>query len=126
MAVSGRSCLGAYNGPMNVSIVKLLLTTVSLVAVSFSVGALAAAPPAQTVKGLKARTSFHFDNIPVRSALQLIAEEGGFNLIVSDSVSGNISLRLNDVTWQQALDLVLRIKGLQQHVEGSTRSVHTR
>ena len=54
--------------------------------------------------------------------MQLIAEEGGFNLIVSDSVQGNISLRLNDVTWQQALDLVLRIKGLQQHVDGNTRT----
>jgi type IV pilus assembly protein PilQ len=59
----------------------------------------------------------------VRSALQLIAEEGGFNLIVSDSVQGNISLRLHDVTWEQALALVLKIKGLRQQVEGNTRSV---
>ena len=119
---------------MNVSIGKWLLTSAGLVAASFTVGALAgAATPAQarakpkTVSAARpATTSFHFDNIPVRSALQLLAEEGGFNLVVSDSVQGNISLRLHDVTWEQALELVLRIKGLQQHVDGTTRSVGTR
>jgi type IV pilus assembly protein PilQ len=106
------------------------LAATFVVGTAFVVGVLAASP-AQAAAGSKARpagaprkgtTSFHFDNIPVRSPLQLIAEEGGFNLIVSDSVTGNISLRLNDVTWQQALDIVLRIKGLQQHVDGNTRS----
>ena len=111
---------------MRVSVVKLLLGTVALAAASFSVGALAAAVPAHASSRPKAgTTSFHFDNIPVRSALQLIAEEGGFDLVVSDSVQGNISLRLNDVTWQQALEIVLRIKGLQQRVDGATRSVDT-
>ena len=105
------------------------LATGLVVGAAFVVGVLAAAPAqaeARTRHKLASRpatTSFHFDNIPVRSALQLIAEEGGFNLIVSDSVQGNISLRLNDVTWQQALDLVLRIKGLRQHVDGATRTV---
>jgi len=107
---------------MKISASKLLLGTVGLVTVSFAVGALAAAPPAHAATRGRT-TSFNFNNIPVRSALQLIAEEGGFNLIVSDSVQGNISLRLNDVTWEQALELVLRIKGLQQHVDGNTRSV---
>jgi type IV pilus assembly protein PilQ len=106
------------------------LAAAAVVGTAFVVGVLAASP-AKAAAVSKARpasaprpgtTSFHFDNIPVRSALQLIAEEGGFNLIVSDSVQGNISLRLNDVTWQQALDLVLRIKGLQQHVDGNTRT----
>ena len=104
-----------------ISLGRFLLVAAGLVAVSFSAGALAAAPPSSP----SATTSFNFNNIPVRSALQLIAEEGGFNLIVSDSVQGNISLRLNDVTWQQALELVLRIKGLQQHVDGATRTVDT-
>lgn len=106
------------------------LAAAAVVGTAFVVGVLAAGP-AKAATGAKARpsvaphkgtTSFHFDNIPVRSALQLIAEEGGFNLIVSDSVQGNISLRLNDVTWEQALDLVLRIKGLSQRVEGNTRT----
>ena len=70
-----------------------------------------------------ATTSFNFDDIPVRSALQLIAEEGHFNLILSDSVQGTISLRLVDVTWEQALDVVLRLKGLQRHIDSNTLSV---
>ena len=72
-----------------------------------------------------ARTTIRFANIPVRSALQLIAEEGGFNLVVSDSVQGTVSLRLVDVTWEQALYIVLRLKGLRMHVEGSTRTIAT-
>ena len=106
------------------------LATSFVVAAAFVVGVLSASPahaethsksgPAAVPRTGKA--NFHFNNIPVRSALQLLAEEGGFNLIVSDSVKGNISLRLNDVTWQQALDIVLKVKGLRQHVEGDTRS----
>jgi len=68
-------------------------------------------------------TTFNFSNIPVRSALQLIAEQGHFNLVVSDSVQGTVSLRLVNVTWEKALDIVLRLKGLHQHVDGNTRSV---
>jgi type II secretory pathway component HofQ len=111
---------------------RFLATSVGMIVVGFVAGSVAAAPPApaaarsksnSTVAARKGITSFNFNNIPVRSALQLIAEEGHFNLVVSDSVQGNISLRLNDVTWEQALDLVLRIKGLQQHVDRNTRSV---
>ena len=111
---------------MKVSAFKWIATSALAVFTGFVVGSLAAAPPAQAAASSKARTprtSFHFDNIPVRSALQILAEEGRFNLVVSDSVQGNISLRLNDVTWEQALDLVLRIKGLQQRVDGRTRVV---
>jgi len=118
---------------MKLSVSRFLLTSVGLAAVSFIAGSLAGAASAQPAPSrakprtvaapVGGKTSFHFDNIPVRSALQLIAEEGRFNLIVSDSVQGNISLRLNDVTWEQALDIVLRIKHLQQHVDGDNRSV---
>lgn len=79
------------------------------------------APPVDAPRA--ATTSFNFSNIPVRSALQLIAEEGRFNLVVSDSVKGTIDLRLTDVTWEQALDIVLRLKGLEQRVYRDTRSV---
>ena len=68
-------------------------------------------------------TTFNFSNIPVRSALQLIAEQGHFNLVVSDSVQGTVSLHLVNVTWEQALDIVLRLKGLHQRIDGNTRSV---
>src|SRR5688572_30898734 len=70
-----------------------------------------------------ATTSYHFDNIPVRSALQLLADEGDFNLVVSDSVTGNITLHLEDVTWEQVLAVVLRMKGLSQVVDGDSRSI---
>ena len=86
--------------------------------------ALLAAPPAHAAPPAAATTqaattSFHFNNIPVRSALQLIAEEGQFNLVVSDSVKGNITLRLEDVTWEQAFAIVLRMKGLGSRVDGT-------
>jgi len=68
-------------------------------------------------------TTFNFSNIPVRSALQLIAEQGRFNLVVSDSVQGTVSLHLVNVTWEKALDIVLRLKGLHQRVDGDTRSI---
>jgi type II secretory pathway component HofQ len=94
--------------------------------------ALAAATPAQAARRADAtadaasRTtlkSYHFSNIPVRSALQLLADEGNFNLVVSDSVQGNITLHLEDVTWEQVLAIVLRLNGLEQHIDGDTRSV---
>ena len=109
-----------------------IMATVGLVVVAAFAGSLAAATPARAATAPKARpagashapkTSFHFNDIPVRSALQILAEEGGFNLVVSDSVSGNISLHLDDVTWEQALEIVLRMKGLSQRVDGSTRAV---
>ncbi len=68
-------------------------------------------------------TTLHFHNIPVRSALQLLAEEGNFNLVVSDSVQGTVSLKLVDVTWEEALDVVLRLKGLHKRVDGASRSM---
>jgi type II secretory pathway component HofQ len=82
------------------------------------------APPGPVVRA--ATTDFHFDDIPVRSALQLLAEEGGFNLVVSDAVTGNVTLHLEDVTWEQVLDVVLRLKGLEQTVIGDSRTVDVR
>ena len=101
------------------------------VVVAVMLGSVAAPAPAQAEQhfahAAAARraetTTFNFSNIPVRSALQLIAEEGHFNLVVSDSVQGTVSLHLVNVTWEQALDIVLRLKGLSQRVDGNTRSV---
>lgn len=56
--------------------------------------------------------SFHFQDVPVRSALQVIADVAGLNLVASDSVAGNLTLRLRQVRWQQALDVILQAKGL--------------
>lgn len=63
--------------------------------------------------------TFNFQNIPVRTVLQLIAEESGLNMVAADSVSGNVTLRLINVPWDQALDIVLRAKGLDQRREGN-------
>lgn len=72
------------------------------------------------------RTRYHFDDIPVRSALQVLAEDGNVNLVVSDAVTGNISLHLEDVTWEQALAVVLRLKRLDMRVLGDSRVVGAR
>lgn len=58
--------------------------------------------------------SFNFQDVPVRTVLQLIAEESNLNLVVSDNVQGNVTLRLVNVPWDQALDIVLQSKGLDQ------------
>ncbi|MCG2584912.1 type IV pilus secretin PilQ [Massilia sp. TS11] len=65
------------------------------------------------------RISFNFQNIEVRSALQAIADISGLNIITSDSVSGNLTLRLKEVPWDQALDVVLQAKGLDMRKNGS-------
>ncbi len=58
------------------------------------------------------RLSLNFQDIKVRSVLQLLADFTGLNMVVSDSVGGHITLRLKNVPWDQALDLILEIKGL--------------
>jgi len=63
--------------------------------------------------------SLNFQDIPVRTVLQLIADFNGFNLVITDSVSGNITLRLDDVPWEQALDIILKVKGLGKRMDGN-------
>lgn len=65
------------------------------------------------------RLSLNFQNIEVRSVLQLIADFTGLNLVVSDSVSGSLTLRLKNVPWDQALDIILKTKGLDMRENGN-------
>jgi len=65
------------------------------------------------------RVTFNFQDIPVRSALQLLADISGLNLVASDSVGGSVTLRLVNVPWDQALDVVLRAKGLDKRRSGN-------
>ncbi len=65
------------------------------------------------------RLTLNFQDIDVRSVLQLLADTGGQNIVVSDSVSGNLTLRLQNVPWDQALDIVLRTKGLDKRRQGN-------
>ncbi len=65
------------------------------------------------------RLSLNFQDIEVRSVLQLIADFTNLNVVVSDSVSGNLTLRLKNVPWDQALDIILKTKGLGKRQTGN-------
>ena len=65
------------------------------------------------------RVTFNFQDIPVRSALQLLADVSGLNLVASDTVGGSVTLRLVNVPWDQALDVILRAKDLDKRRDGN-------
>lgn len=69
------------------------------------------------------KLSLNFQDIPVRSVLQLIADFTELNLVASDTVEGKITLRLENVPWDQALDLVLKTKGLDKRQVGNVLTV---
>jgi type IV pilus assembly protein PilQ len=65
------------------------------------------------------RLTLNFQNISTRAVLQLLADASGQNIVVSDSVNGNVTLRLQNVPWDQALDIVLTTKGLGKRQDGN-------
>ena len=65
------------------------------------------------------KLSFNFQNVEVRQALQAIADISGLNIITSDSVSGNLTMNLKNVPWDQALDVILQAKGLDMRKNGT-------
>lgn len=65
------------------------------------------------------KLSFNLQNVDVRAALQAIADISGLNIVTSDSVSGNLSLRLKEVPWDQALEVILQAKGLAMRKNGT-------
>lgn len=67
--------------------------------------------------------SLNFQDVEVRAVLQVLADFTGVNLVVSDAVQGSVTLRLQDVPWDQALDTVLRSKGLGKRLEGNVLMV---
>ncbi len=69
------------------------------------------------------KLSLNFQDIEVRAVLQIIADVTELNLVASDTVQGRITLRLSNVPWDQALDLVLRTKGLDKRQEGNVLMV---
>lgn len=66
-----------------------------------------------------APVTFNFQDVPVRTVLQLIADESNLNIVASDSVVGNVTLRLQNVPWDQALDIVLQAKSLDKRRSGN-------
>jgi type IV pilus assembly protein PilQ len=77
----------------------------------------AAADDKREYKGEK--LSLNFQDIDTRAVLQLLADASGQNIVVSDSVKGSVTLRLQSVPWDQALDIVLRTKGLDKRQDGN-------
>jgi type IV pilus assembly protein PilQ len=75
------------------------------------------ATPARTYAGRP--VTFNFQDVPVRTVLQLVAEESGLNIVASDTVQGNVTLRLINVPWDQALDIVLQAKALDKRRSGN-------
>ena len=76
--------------------------------------------PADQKKEYKGeRLTLNFQDIETRAVLQLLADASGQNIVVSDSVQGSVTLRLQNVPWDQALDIVLRTKGLDKRQEGN-------
>ncbi|MGZ5779951.1 MAG: type IV pilus secretin PilQ, partial [Burkholderiaceae bacterium] len=74
----------------------------------------------QGTQGYKGeKLSLNFQSVDVRAVLQVIADFTGLNIITSDTVSGNLTLRLKDVPWDQALDIVMQAKGLDMRKNGS-------
>lgn len=84
--------------------------------------------PNKLVKGSKPgysgeKLSLNFQNIEVRSVLQVIADFTGLNIVASDTVTGNLTLRLKDVPWDQALDIITQNKGLTMRKVGNVITV---
>ena len=65
------------------------------------------------------RLTLNFQDIETRAVLQLLADTSGQNMVISDTVGGNVTLRLQNVPWDQALDIVMRTKGLDMRQEGN-------
>jgi len=65
------------------------------------------------------RLTLNFQDIETRAVLQLLADTSGQNMVISDTVAGNVTLRLQNVPWDQALDIVMRSKGLDMRQEGN-------
>jgi type IV pilus assembly protein PilQ len=63
--------------------------------------------------------SLDFQDVPVRQVLQIIAQVNGFNLVTTDTVNGNVTISLSAVPWDQALDMILKIRGLDKRLEGN-------
>ncbi|HXS90927.1 MAG TPA: type IV pilus secretin PilQ [Steroidobacteraceae bacterium] len=69
------------------------------------------------------RLTLNFQDIETRAVLQLLADTSGQNMVISDSVGGNVTLRLQNVPWDQALDIVMRTKGLDMRRDGNVMFV---
>ncbi|WP_397595821.1 type IV pilus secretin PilQ [Silanimonas sp.] len=86
-------------------------------AATAAVGQVGAAAQPQRYTGKP--VTFNFQDVPVRTILQLVAEQSGLNIVAADTVQGNLTLRLINAPWDQALDVVLRAKSLDKRRDGN-------
>lgn len=101
-------------------IVEITPRTAPLATGSITVATVAQAAATVVKRGYSGRpVTFNFQDVPVRTVLQLIAEESNLNVVAADNVQGNVTLRLVNVPWDQALDIVLQAKGLDKRRDGS-------
>ncbi len=104
----------------NEYVVEIAPRTRATAAGAVSGAAVASAQAKLAKPGYSGRpVSFNFQDVPVRTVLQLIAEESNLNIVASDTVQGNVTLRLVNVPWDQAMDIVLRAKGLDKRRDGN-------
>ena len=86
---------------------------------AMGVAAMGATSSTATVRYSGKPVTFNFQDVPVRTVLQLIAEESNLNIVAADTVQGNVTLRLINVPWDQALDIVLQAKSLDKRRSGN-------
>ena len=108
----------------NEYIVEVVPRAASVAAAKPSAPAMGAAAMGQassdsTVRYSGRPVTFNFQDVPVRTVLQLIAEESNLNIVAADTVQGNVTLRLINVPWDQALDIVLQAKQLDKRRSGN-------
>jgi len=104
---------------------KLAFQSDNLFAVEFSPVSAQAEQIAEQKQYSGQKISLNFQNIDIRAVLQILADASGKNIVVSDSVHGNITLRLQDVPWDQALDIIMKTKGLASRNYGNTLIIGT-
>ncbi|HVR81691.1 MAG TPA: type IV pilus secretin PilQ family protein [Luteimonas sp.] len=100
-----------------VEIVPRTAASARAVGATTAMGATTSTTSARAYRGRP--VTFNFQDVPVRTVLQLIAEESNLNIVASDTVTGNVTLRLINVPWDQALDIVLQAKGLDKRSSGN-------
>lgn len=71
------------------------------------------------------KLSFYFQNIDIRALLQILAKSSGLNFVINDAVKGSVTLSLKDVTWEQALSIVLKSRGLSSRRDGNVIYIST-
>jgi type IV pilus assembly protein PilQ len=96
-----------------------MATTAPTAAPAMGAAAMGATSSTSAVRYSGKAVTFNFQDVPVRTVLQLIAEESNLNIVAADTVQGNVTLRLINVPWDQALDIVLQAKSLDKRRSGN-------